>query len=155
MPTVRFLDLLAESANPDTESPDLAEPLSTGQKSSLIPQDHRAESQIMTVNADDLLVVAGNHGSVSFWHLPSDQLLRQFEMRGVELMAVAFSPDGQSIATAGRNESVSIWDVATGRKTLTLAVSGAPVHAVTFSPDQKTLSAALHDGRVLMFQAGD
>jgi WD40 repeat protein len=109
----------------------------------------------MTVNADDLLVVAGNHGSVSLWHLPSDQLLRQFEMRGVELMTVAFSPDGQSIATAGRNESVSIWDVATGRKTLTLTVSGAPVHAVTFSPDQKTLSAALHDGRVLMFEAGD
>lgn len=155
MPTVRFLEFLAESASPDTASPEVAEPLSTDQESSMIPQDHRAESQIMTVNADDLLVVAGNHGSVSLWHLPSDQLLRQFEMRGVELMAVAFSPDGQSLATAGRSESVSIWDVATGRKTLTLTVRGAPVHAVTFSPDQKTLSAALHDGRVLMFQAGD
>ncbi len=155
LPAGRFFDLLTESGSSDTANPTMPESLSTQQEPSLTPHDHRAESRIMTVNADDLLVVAGNYGSVSLWHLPSNQLLRRFQLRGVELMSVAFSPDGQSIAIAGRHESVSIWDLATGRNTLSLPVLESPVHAVTFSPDQKTLSAALNDGRVLMFPTED
>jgi WD40 repeat protein len=54
--------------------------------------------------------------------------------------ALAFSPDGATLAAGARDGIVGLWDVATRRETKTLPV-GDPVRAVTFSPDGRTLAA--------------
>jgi WD40 repeat protein len=58
----------------------------------------------------------------------------------VRLMAVAYSPDGKTVATGsqyGEGEAV-LWDVATGRRKATLADAGR-VNNLAFSPDGKRL----------------
>jgi WD40 repeat protein len=58
----------------------------------------------------------------------------------VPLMAVAYSPDGKTVATGSqyREGEAVLWDVATGRRKATLADAGR-VNNLAFSPDGKRL----------------
>jgi len=58
---------------------------------------------------------------------------------------VAFSPDGQFLATAGRDGTARVWDLANGQEMSRLR-HAAPVEAVAFSPDGHQLITASFDG---------
>lgn len=63
---------------------------------------------------------------------------------GASVHALAFSPDGRSIAAAGLGLPVRVWDVETRRRThgpLRLARSSPGVASVAFSPDGERLAA--------------
>lgn len=54
--------------------------------------------------------------------------------------AIAFSPDGQTLAVGGHQE-LHLWDVSTGKPTSTFKEPQGWIQAVTFSPDGKTLAS--------------
>lgn len=60
--------------------------------------------------------------------------------------AIAFSPDGATLATAGYKE-IRLWDVRTGDLLSTLKEHSSWINAVTFSPDGKTLVSVSMDRR--------
>jgi WD40 repeat protein len=51
------------------------------------------------------------------------------------VLAVAFSPDGQELATGGLDETIRLWDVKTARGRLTMGGLSSCVQALAFSPD--------------------
>src|SRR5262249_19316152 len=61
--------------------------------------------------------------------------------------AVAFAPDGKSLATASLDRTVCVWDLATGaaRHRLRLDVE-AYQHDLAFSPDGQVLAAVASNG---------
>jgi WD40 repeat protein len=116
---------------------------------------------------------------VHLWNVDTGEETRQIELLRGDADALAFSPDGKTLATGGyatrqgwtsdnRNlasldlaDGLQLWDVARG--TLIRQFPGAPithwrdmrkVNAVAFSPDGKLLASAEDSGVVLLYDPG-
>src|SRR5262249_6123384 len=57
------------------------------------------------------------------------------------IKAVAFSPDGKTLASGGRDGAIRLFDVATGKERACLREKSWAVEALAFSPDGKTLAS--------------
>jgi WD40 repeat protein len=62
--------------------------------------------------------------------------------------AVAFSPDGQLLASASRDRTVRLWNLATGEQLQKLEGHTQTVNGVAFSPDGQLLASASLDNTV-------
>jgi WD40 repeat protein len=68
---------------------------------------------------------------------PQRALLEAF----LEVRAVAFAPDGKTLATGSWDRAVKLWDVASGKEIRTLEGYKDRIFGVTFSPDGQALIA--------------
>jgi WD40 repeat protein len=68
--------------------------------------------------------------------------------------AIAFSPDGKTLASANDDNTIVLWDVAS-RTPLgePLKAHAATVNSVAFSPDGRTLATASSDATVMLWDA--
>ena len=89
-----------------------------------------------------ILVTAGAGGQTQLWNVATQQRLGKPMAAGAGTTALAFSPDGATLATAGGG-GVRLWDVATQQEIGTSMTADAqPVYAAAFSPDGATLATA-------------
>jgi hypothetical protein len=71
-----------------------------------------------------------------------------------DVRCLAFSPDGQRLATGSADSAVKLWDVGARKETATLTGHGNGVKAVVFSRDGKTLASASADRTVKLWDVG-
>ncbi len=77
------------------------------------------------------------------------------------VMSLAFSPDGEILASGGYNyedrlwdvafAEIRLWDVDTDSQIAVMPAPGGGVIALAFSPDGKTLASGSYDGKILIW----
>jgi serine/threonine protein kinase/WD40 repeat protein len=106
-----------------------------------------------------LLAAGDSGGTLTIWDLRTKSVVNRCRGSQYDVLAVAFSPDGSTLASAGRREA-KLWDTATGELLLDLEPRNT-MDVVAFSPDGKLLAVgsepAFHDlkGGVDVYELSD
>jgi WD40 repeat protein len=93
--------------------------------------------------------------AVGTWNLSNGARITALPLTGASGgTAVAFSPDGTTLATGDANGNIRVWSTATRQETgAPMSSDTQPVDAVAFSPDGTLVAAASSDGNVQMWSA--
>jgi uncharacterized protein with WD repeat len=77
--------------------------------------------------------------TIRLWEAATGTCRSTLEGHSSIVTAVAFSPDGQLVASASWDKTVRLWEAATGTYRSTLKSHSSYVSAVAFSPDGQVL----------------
>ncbi|WP_203031320.1 WD40 repeat domain-containing protein [Frankia nepalensis] len=130
---------LPESGEPRRLEPDLVIPEASPKSVAYSP-----DGQVLAAaggNSSTYVPISEGNNSVYLWDVMDEAEPRQLSMplagHGGEIKAIAFSPDGKTVASASYDKSIVLWD---------LSGAGLPVRVGSIPPGGGVLSA---DGRLL------
>ena len=66
--------------------------------------------------------------------------------------SVAFSPDGELLASGSLDDTIKLWEVSTGRELRTLRGHTSSVRSVAFSPDGELLASGSWDNTIKLWE---
>lgn len=113
---------------------------------------NNANVSSLAISPDGKILAVGiaSDGSIRLWAV--ENIRPEYEVTifpahgdkvfGYDVLGLAFSPDGRSVASCGFDGKVIVWDVATGKMIKKFDVQNS-VFELVFSPDGKTLIAGL------------
>lgn len=78
--------------------------------------------------------------TVIFWDAATHKVWREISTFKGRVKTLAFSPNGQILATGGDEAAVILWHVPTGKQLALLQGHKPPVYALAFSPDGTKLA---------------
>ena len=117
----------------------------TGRRLLTLPGHTEWEAYATALSPDGkLLASAGADQQILVWELPAGKLRLQLKNQPQKIAALAFSPDGSTLAS-GSDRAVRLWDTQTGRLKQSLSGHSGWVAAIAFAPSGKQLASASCD----------
>ena len=107
----------------------------------------------VSFSPDGQLLAGGAYGNIKLWDVRTGDKL--YDLRGYNGwdVAVAFSPDGKTIASGGSNGSLRLWDVNTGELISKITGPTGAINSVLFSPNGQIFANTDHQGNIRLRNA--
>ena len=80
-----------------------------------------------------------------------ENLLQTLTGHSHSVNSVAYSPDGQTLASGSNDNTIKLWNVNTGKLLQTLKSHSYSVNSVAYSPDSQTLASASGDNTIKLW----
>ncbi len=96
-------------------------------------------------------------GLVRVWDVATGQLVSEFQDQKGVVLSLAFSPDGQRIASSSINpdNSFVVWEVKSSKVIQRVQGHQSHIHKLRFSPDGRILAAGETDGIVKLWDTSN
>jgi WD40 repeat protein len=100
-----------------------------------------------------MLATGGGDKVVKLWDRYTHRQIAALKGHVSWIEALAFSPDGRTLASASGDCTAKLWNLATGQEVATLAGHRRPIFSLAFSPDGSLLATGSEDGTVRFWRA--
>jgi WD40 repeat protein len=101
---------------------------------------------------DRMLATGGMEEEILLWDVSSGRVIGRFTGHDDWVRSVAFSPDGQLLASASDDWTVRLWEVRSGRSVQVLRGHNDIVKSVAFSPNGRLLASGSDDGTIKLWE---
>ncbi len=89
--------------------------------------------------------------TVRIWNIATGEVIHTLTGHSGRVRSVAFSPDGELLASGSEDSTIKLWDVRTGEQLYTLEGHSNDVNCVAFSPDGQTLASGSADSTIKLW----
>jgi WD40 repeat protein len=109
----------------------------------------------LLATADWDLGTGAGKGRVRIWDVRTWRPVRTMRglLDGVQLSAVAFSPDGNTLAVGGADGTAGVWSIKTGNQTLSFLGQTSAINAIAFRSGGDEVATAASDGTARVWRA--
>ncbi|MGB7341078.1 MAG: TIR domain-containing protein [Phototrophicaceae bacterium] len=126
-----------------------------------ILSDNQAETAAVAISPDSMIVAIGtgddgddtinDDNRIIIYDLATGERLETWDAHTAPVQALAFSPDGQTLAAGDDNDLITLWDVASSTLLYTLEGHSRGVNALDFSDDGTRLVSGASDETVIIW----
>jgi RNA polymerase sigma factor (sigma-70 family) len=119
----------------------------------------REEIRSVLFSRDGQTLISGHEdGYVRFWDVATGRKTRQFRAHSYSIIAVALSPDEETLATSSNSgidgeHAVRMWETATGKPLVRHPGPEQGIARVVFSPDSRQVATASWEGAIHLWEA--
>jgi len=99
----------------------------------------------VTFSPDGTLLATGIDRDVLLWQIAGTRQLATLAGHTAWITSIAFSPDGNMLASNSNDHTIRLWDVPTGQCLITLRGHTSGVQTIAFSPDGNLLASGSND----------
>jgi WD40 repeat protein/tRNA A-37 threonylcarbamoyl transferase component Bud32 len=109
----------------------------------------------MAISPNGTLLAVGSYSDVIVWDIAKRAVRHTLHGHGAEVYGLAFSPNGEQLASASNDRTAKVWDIAGERELLTLKGHKDGVYTVAFSGDGQRLATTSADRTVKLWDLTD